>query len=99
MIHPYKSGKKFEDELLKSYYYFRDTVDDTLFVKRYPDAWMFGVKGQKKKRHRALCDMQVMYKGLTYHIEAKSSQNPIYYDLKYIRPHQWESMLLIERSG
>jgi penicillin-binding protein-related factor A (putative recombinase) len=99
MIHPYKSGKKFEEELLKSYYYFRDTIDDTLFVKRYPDAWMFGVKGKKKKRHRALCDMQVMYNGLTYHIEAKSSQNPIYYDMKYIRPHQWESMLLIERSG
>jgi len=99
MIHPYKSGKKFEEELLKSYYFFRDNTDDTLFCKRYPDAWMFGIKGKKKKRHRALCDMLVGYKGRTYYIEAKSSQNPIYYDLKYIRPHQWEGMLMIERSG
>lgn len=96
MVTNYESGKKFEKEIDNSLKYFQESHSN-FYYYRIKDAIAHKARG--KQFHKVPCDHIAAYKGIAFYIEEKSSRADLFYDLKYIRQHQYDALLQFWNAG
>lgn len=92
----YVSGKAFELTIKESGDHIGKLHECFVLARRILDSTSYGAR---KHNHEALCDILIIWKGVTVYIEAKTQKHARLYEIKHIRDTQYDTMLDIERSG
>lgn len=71
-----------------------------LYTHRFTDTalWRYALQNKSIFAPKQPCDELVLYSGLSFYIELKSSRSPTSYSWQYISPHQVSDLLHIEHT-
>jgi len=89
---------RFEDEISKSLAQISSSKPDFFYFRLF-DTRTFRQVSERIYAIRQPCDFIAIYRGKTFLLELKSSRNKTSFAYRYIRPHQFASLLKAEQAG
>lgn len=98
---PVEAGKRFEEDIAEALNRFDEQNTDFWFHRYYDFRLLAKMRrrGMNVPVPRMVADYEALHKGQFYAIECKTTKTPRRYGMQYIKEHQIQSALEIERAG